>query len=561
MAEEFEIRMRVVGDTAGASQTVAALRNVTTAAREAGAATGPGAGGSSVIDGLTGGISGKLIAFAAATATVGALTGVLHESMAAAAECEAAQLKLNSALANTGQLSAEVSDSIQDLTQVQEETTGIVAEVWQEAIAKIIQFRAATAEEIPAVIPILEGLAARMGGDVAGAADLFARSMAGNTRGLVQLGVHLKEGADKTEIMAALTAAAATGQGLLAAKAETTAGKILAAKNRIAEFAESLGLAITHSRAFSGALDLASVVLDYWSAKLPKAKDETLKLAAAMGKAAPPIEEVAKALTKQSSAADDTIKRLGQLRSSADLAAGAMKELAAAQRDLETARIDAKVANHELSPEEGAKAKAHVAGKFELQQIQAQQREAGARRAKTESALRALDAQERAAKTAPPPADDAERDERAAEAEKRGGDRLSLQQELAAMKIKIQALEKTEQASRIGTGAAVKTAENVIADKAAKAGEPRRRLDEEVREGLGAIDGKKLRSPEATAALKKAHDAASNATRLQDDSDLVATLHSIANLLDKSGNKKDPEIAAIKAQLAAIESKIGRGAK
>src|SRR4051812_34914229 len=110
MGDKFELGIEISANTAGADKATNALKKVETAAASTGNAAA-NVGSSSVISGFGALAGGATIVAAGVFAAAGSLSSFIS----AAEESEAAQLKLNIALQNTGQLTEEVSAGLQDL--------------------------------------------------------------------------------------------------------------------------------------------------------------------------------------------------------------------------------------------------------------------------------------------------------------------------------------------------------------------------------------------------------------------------------------------------------------
>ncbi len=234
------------------------------------------------LKGLSSVVSGLGAELAAGLSLV-AVTGFLKASASAAAESEEAALKLNTALAATGQLSAAASRSIQDLATEYQGFTNVSDETWTEAAAKLIQF-GAEAEKIPEYFPIIEGLAGRMGGSIPAAAEGFARALNGNVRLLAQFGLKLDENATKQERLDAIMRVAATGQGLLRARSELLEGRMKSLSIAAGDFQEALGLVITAGRTGEHILQGLTFIVQKLTGVLPETKDKTLELARAQAR-------------------------------------------------------------------------------------------------------------------------------------------------------------------------------------------------------------------------------------------------------------------------------------
>lgn len=210
-------------------------------------------------------------------AGVQALVGSFRQAMASAAEAQSAALKLNQALANTGQFSKSASDSIQELATAQQAATNISDEVWLEAAGKLLQFGAA-AEDIPQYFEVIEGLAGRMGGDVAAATEAFARAMQGGRTELVKFGYDVDKNATKAEKFAEAQRIAATGSGMLRAETQTLGGSWTSLLVAGGDLLENLGLLINAGNWLSNTLKGMATAVGWVAKAFGGMPDATQKL-------------------------------------------------------------------------------------------------------------------------------------------------------------------------------------------------------------------------------------------------------------------------------------------
>lgn len=250
---DYKIAIKTTADLTGQKQTVTGLDQIKGKLADVQIA------GTTLGAAMT---NGPAAAAAVLVAAGGAFLAFAKSSIEAAEEEAQALAVLNSALEATAQFSVEAAEGIGKLADEQERATNVSGETWTEAAARLIQY-GARVEEIPELFPILEGLAGRMGGDVAGAARALGMALAGQTRGLAQFGVQIADGASKVEILAKAQEIAAKGQGVLRGQAATLTGETIALGNAWGEVKTEFGKSITQGGELAKAVGVVTKAVLY----------------------------------------------------------------------------------------------------------------------------------------------------------------------------------------------------------------------------------------------------------------------------------------------------------
>lgn len=329
-----------------------------------------------------------------ATAAAAALYQILQESLSAFSESEIAATHFANALEKTGQSGGTVETQIAALAANLQRFTNVSDETWTEAAAKLVEF-GAKAEELPGLMKTVEDMAGRMGGNVEQAAEVVARAVAGNTRGLAQFGIELADGASKAEILAAVSEAAATGAGKLRKETETLAGAWAAFKITAGDAMEALGGLIN-----SG--DWLTKTLRFMAdGGVAPARDRTKELAEAQKELKQFTDEVtgsveawAKSLggegTTTTKALAGQVQQLADsydaLNEKAKRAAEGQNKIAAAQKDLKLAQIDTAQEKGMVGERDAIRARANV-------EIQSAKESAAAAKERREAEIASLSIQ------------------------------------------------------------------------------------------------------------------------------------------------------------------------
>ena len=223
---------------------------------------------------------------------------------------EADVAKLNQALANSGQYSAEASAEVQELANKFKELTGIDDAKFIGVARVLLQF-GAKREELDKYTEAVVNLAGIMGGDVEGAAQMMGKAMQGSTEMLGRYGIRVDAAATQTEKMdSILRQAADRGAGQLTAGAETLARKFHDVRLGVDDAFKGFGNLIARSGVVQAGLDVMAGGLKLFNKLLPETVDVAGKFANKLGGVAKSAEEVA----AQLKLAEDAGKKLADTK-------------------------------------------------------------------------------------------------------------------------------------------------------------------------------------------------------------------------------------------------------
>lgn len=214
--------------------------------------------------GLLGGLGGMLgtigsVAGGIATAGISALSGVLMDSVQAAADAEKGQAALNAVLASTKGAAGITAQAANDLASSLQKVTPFEDDVVLGAENMLLTFTNIHANVFPKATETVLNLAQAMGGDAKGAAMQLGKALNDPEKGisaLTRVGVTFTE-EQKAQIKAMQEAGDMAGaQGIIlkeletefggAARAagDTFAGKMAIAQNAVGDLKEALGNAL-----------------------------------------------------------------------------------------------------------------------------------------------------------------------------------------------------------------------------------------------------------------------------------------------------------------------------
>lgn len=336
----------------------------------------------------------------------------LKDSIAAAAESEEAQVKLAQALKNTGQASEENAAKIDALASQYQQLTNVSDETWSDAAAQLVTF-GAQVDELPNLFPVLEGLAGRMGGDVAGAARVLGMAVSGQARGLAQFGIDLEAGAGKAEIMAAVMEKAALGTGLLREQTQTTSGQVKSLAMAWGDLQEKFGQNITSGGELSAVLTgLASVIrfttanldrmmlvansvgglssifklagqaADLFGGSTEKAGEKSQTSAPKIGSAGMAADQASDGFKAGADEAEDLAKQLSDAASKADKLRSALDAVTEARLGRDQAQVNADEASGKITPAEAEERRAVLRGTAEKEKLDRRQKDLEAEQAR-----------------------------------------------------------------------------------------------------------------------------------------------------------------------------------
>lgn len=205
------------------------------------------------------GAMGKVVTAAAgavaAVATISTLTKAAHTAIAAAADVDATERKLATALGYTSQALLDQASALQQVSVFGDDQ--IVSA--QAQIAMFLKDEA----QIKAATKATLDFAAAKGIDLSTAGDLVAKTLGSTTNALSRYGIEVSGAVGSTERLRSVTEGiAAVFGGQAAAQAATFGGKLAQMKNVIGDVWEEIGFVITRNSVFLRGLDLVKGALE-----------------------------------------------------------------------------------------------------------------------------------------------------------------------------------------------------------------------------------------------------------------------------------------------------------
>jgi biopolymer transport protein ExbB/TolQ len=357
---DFEVRIKTTADLKGAAEAKGALeqqiastkklggdstglegalRKVNGALSEAGVISGNTAG---AVEKMAGAIGGKAIG---ALAGMAAALGVAKKGIEEFAQAEQQVAKLDAALAQSGQLTDDYREQLQDLAGELQKTTGVADDEWIGVLTRLVQF-GSDPKTIGMDVEAVKNLAGLLGGDVTQAANLVARALQGNFQMFSRLGIQIDENASQAEKLGKVyQELALRGGGQLAAVNQTLSGQFKSLGNNISDFFEAIGRGIAKTGI------LQTVIYGF--------SESARFLASVLGGVVPKVAELENAAkrTKQTldggaDSANTYAGRLDEIKAAAERAAEASNTLK--ERIQDTARAQAEMEDLKLAENLGA---------------------------------------------------------------------------------------------------------------------------------------------------------------------------------------------------------------
>lgn len=320
--------------------------------------------GFSQLDGILsklgkGGVAAVAGGFAA---LAGGLEAAKH-SLEEFANQEQRVARLDAALAQTGNLTNEYRERLQELAHELQHTSGVAEEEWLAVLTKLTQF-GAEPSNIDAYADAVKNLAGILGGDLQTAATLISRALQGNFLMFARYGIQVGEAGTQTEKLEGLMRQLAQrGGGQLEAVTKTLGGHFTELKHSTADLFKAFGRGIAETGVLQGALTVLSDGVSYWAEKLggPIEKVEGLGNAAVATTqkidGATPSASYATSLDRIKVAAELATLRLEGLKAAALAFNQAEEEIAAAKKEHEIADVEAKVQSGAMTKPEGERQK------------------------------------------------------------------------------------------------------------------------------------------------------------------------------------------------------------
>jgi hypothetical protein len=301
--------------------------------------------------------SGPLGAIAFGLTALAGAADTAKEALNEYGQAEEKVAGLDAALAQTGQLTEEYREKLQELADQLQDTTGVADEQWFDVLKRLTQF-GANSTNIEKYSDAVKDLAGLMEGDVQTAAALFAKAMQGHFEAFSRYGIVVEDGGTKTEKLNKLMEQlAARGGGQLEARSHTLNGQLQQLGNSVRNFLEAIGGVIARTGILQSVLSSITTAFQFWGRMIGSVIPKLEDLHNAAKKTTDRLEEGEKAAkeyalqlqgieeeaTKAAAALDKTITRIHALNRAQD-------EITDAKLALELAKIDQREERGQLTP-------------------------------------------------------------------------------------------------------------------------------------------------------------------------------------------------------------------
>lgn len=192
------------------------------------------------------------------------------EAIAASAAYEQAEMRMNIALANTGQLSQEASTSMAEFAEKMMQTTGATASAVLGAAAYIEMLTRMGRGDVEQATHAAVELAAVLNIDLQSAAHLVTRALDGNVTQLSRLGIQMDVGTSKTENLKNLIGALGNNMGVAEALTQTYSGALMVNHAQHEAVFEAIGKVFTENQAVIGVINTVTRMYQENSAEITK---------------------------------------------------------------------------------------------------------------------------------------------------------------------------------------------------------------------------------------------------------------------------------------------------
>jgi len=183
------------------------------------------------------------------------IKNAIGDVVGAAAEQEAATARLNEALRQTGQFSQAASRALQDNASALQRETVFSDEAISSVQQLLIQFGHLAVDQVPQATKAVLGLASAKKIDLASAATIVSKALAGQATALERMGIQIDATKTGTELYAEVMQKLIPLYGQALAEANTFAGGLARIKNLFGEQLETIGFAIIKNKEFAKSLD------------------------------------------------------------------------------------------------------------------------------------------------------------------------------------------------------------------------------------------------------------------------------------------------------------------
>lgn len=294
----------------------------------------------------------------AAGIAAGAFAG-MKRALDEFAEAEEGVARLEAALANSGQSTAENRQQLKALAEAMQEATGIADDQWLGAITRLIQAGSNPAS-IGMDLEAVKNLTAVVG-NLSAATVLYAQALAGNFGGFRTHGILIDETATATEKLAEVQEQAARrGAGILEASTRTLTGRFRSLWNAVANAAEATGQWGAKTGILQAILWSASQVLNGYANAAGQAYDE-------LGLLNKQTEGTAEALKRYRAEAlavlrltQESVKAINAEVEAMRQKQSLLDQLTDKQAAMEKAQVDLLQAEGKITPQQAVRRKAQI---------------------------------------------------------------------------------------------------------------------------------------------------------------------------------------------------------
>jgi hypothetical protein len=293
-------------------------------------------------------LGGKLGPVAAGLTAVSAGLAAGSKAVREFANFETDVVKLNQALANSGQYSEESSAQVQELANKYKALTDIDDSKFIDVSTTLLKFGAKT-DDLDRYTEAVVNLAGIMGGDLTGASNLFAKALAGNFDTLSRYGLQVeKAGTQQQKLDSIMRQAAERGAGQLTAGSETLNRKFSALRLGVDDMVKGFGNLIARTGVVQFGLDALRGGVDLLNRLLPSTVKATEDFTNRLGGVGETAEETARKLDAATKSGEDlgavSLARLTEQAAAADRAFAALTAQIRATEQAQIALTDAKLA-------------------------------------------------------------------------------------------------------------------------------------------------------------------------------------------------------------------------
>lgn len=257
-------------------------------------------------------LGGALTPVSAGLAVAAAGLAAAKKGIDAYADQETDIVKLNQALANSGQFSAQASEAVQELANRWKDLTDIDDSKFLGVSRVLLQFGARTAD-LDRYTETVVNLAGIMGGDLNAAANLFGKALQGNTDVVGRYGIKVDAAASQTEKLdSIMRQAAARGAGQLTAGSETLNRQFASLRLGVDDAVKGFGNLIARTGVVQVGLDVLRGGVLLLNKLLPSTANVAGDFSNKLGQIGDNAEEAARKL--------DAAKKAGEDLAAVDLA-------------------------------------------------------------------------------------------------------------------------------------------------------------------------------------------------------------------------------------------------